>query len=221
MKRVHPFRVHLESYLDGSMNVLDAGCGDGLSFTNEYQHLVRKMVGLDLVLENACKNTQVDVAVVGDLTFIPLIRGHFDLIFSHDVLEHLRDPETVFQEFSRVLKPGGLLLFLTPNNRHYFAIAGHIIPMRAQAYIARNWFKDPGTVYRTYYRCNSANQIRKVAAKAGFSIETLEYYEPGPKYLARLPLVFGFAFLYERIVNQLQLLAPFRAQIVGVLRRNW
>jgi len=41
--------------------------------------------------------------------------GSFDLVFSSNVLEHVKDPAQVLAEGIRVLKPGGYLFFTYPN----------------------------------------------------------------------------------------------------------
>jgi SAM-dependent methyltransferase len=39
----------------------------------------------------------------------------FDILIAKHVVEHLRHPDQAVAEMSRVLKPGGLLLLVTPN----------------------------------------------------------------------------------------------------------
>jgi len=46
---------------------------------------------------------------------LPFADGHFDLLVSIDVHEHLRHPERLVAEFIRVLKPGGRAVVTTPN----------------------------------------------------------------------------------------------------------
>ncbi len=46
---------------------------------------------------------------------LPFPDGHFDLLVSIDVHEHLQRPERLAAEFSRVLKPGGRAVVSTPN----------------------------------------------------------------------------------------------------------
>src|SRR5690348_6127172 len=40
--------------------------------------------------------------------------GHFDLVLSNQVIEHVVDPEKVIAEVSRVTKPGGLFIAAFP-----------------------------------------------------------------------------------------------------------
>ena len=42
--------------------------------------------------------------------------GSWDVIVSAEVIEHLENPRATVREWARLLKPGGLLVFSTPNN---------------------------------------------------------------------------------------------------------
>lgn len=46
---------------------------------------------------------------------IPFPDGHFDIVYSSNVLEHVADPAQVLGESLRVLRPGGRLVFIVPN----------------------------------------------------------------------------------------------------------
>ncbi|WP_431857337.1 methyltransferase domain-containing protein [Azospirillum sp.] len=46
---------------------------------------------------------------------LPFPDASFDVVYSSNVLEHVRDPQAVIDEAVRVLKPGGQLLFVVPN----------------------------------------------------------------------------------------------------------
>lgn len=54
---------------------------------------------------------------------LPFENGSFDLVYSTNVLEHVKDPKKVLSESIRVLKSGGYLQFVIPN---YFSFwEGH------------------------------------------------------------------------------------------------
>ncbi|MDQ3047279.1 MAG: methyltransferase domain-containing protein [Bacteroidota bacterium] len=52
--------------------------------------------------------------IVSDITSIPEPAGSFDAIMCTEVFEHIPDPISAIREFSRLLKPGGLLLITAP-----------------------------------------------------------------------------------------------------------
>ena len=51
---------------------------------------------------------------------IPFIDDTFDVVFSTNVLEHVKDPVKVLSEALRVLKPGGILQIIYPNYHSYY-----------------------------------------------------------------------------------------------------
>ncbi len=52
----------------------------------------------------------------GDATNIPLPDNHFDVVTCQTLLMHLPEPMAALREMLRVLRPGGLLLCVEPNN---------------------------------------------------------------------------------------------------------
>jgi SAM-dependent methyltransferase len=54
------------------------------------------------------------IARAGEITDLPFATGQFDLVAAFDVIEHVTDDERVFSELTRVLKPGGRLIFSVP-----------------------------------------------------------------------------------------------------------
>ena len=51
----------------------------------------------------------------GSAYALPFDANCFDAVFSHALLEHLREPARALAEFRRVLKPGGMLGVCTPD----------------------------------------------------------------------------------------------------------
>jgi ubiquinone/menaquinone biosynthesis C-methylase UbiE len=104
-------------HLRRNMSVLDIGCGPG----NITAGLARKVdhgsiIGIDIsatvielaVSEQAHKAPNLTFAV-GDVYHLEFPDAHFDVVFAHQVLQHLARPVEALQEMRRVLKPGGQL----------------------------------------------------------------------------------------------------------------
>jgi malonyl-CoA O-methyltransferase len=112
--------------------ILDAGCGTGfaLPLLNR-RYPDAGLVGLDLahaMLAEARKRLPKPSLLervgglfaarhaplaCGDISRLPFARDSFDLAWSSLALQWLDEPEAVFTEMRRVLRPGGLLLFAT------------------------------------------------------------------------------------------------------------
>ena len=98
--------------------MLDAGTGTGEAIsTLQHKYKNTQLVLLDLsecMLEQAIKKSVRAVhAVCGDIESLPFADESFDLIFSNLALQWCNDVGAALQEFKRVLKPGGLLMFST------------------------------------------------------------------------------------------------------------
>ena len=98
-----------EGYL-GPGRVLDLGCGVGHS----YGRLApRETVGVDVdpdALEGQERET-----VVADMRSLPFEDASFDSVVAIQSIEHVPDPERALAEAARVLRPGGVAVFVTPN----------------------------------------------------------------------------------------------------------
>jgi len=90
--------------------VLDLGCGVGHSY-----HLLapRETVGVDID-PDTLRGQQRETAVA-DMRALPFAGGSFASVVSVQSLEHVPDPERVLAEVVRVLEPGGVAVFVTPN----------------------------------------------------------------------------------------------------------
>jgi SAM-dependent methyltransferase len=56
--------------------------------------------------------------------FVPLLSSTFDLILSHEVIEHVQDDHSAICEMLRLLKPGGRAVIFCPNRGYPFETHG-------------------------------------------------------------------------------------------------
>jgi SAM-dependent methyltransferase len=96
--------------------LLDVGCGQGHFMRRAARHY--DVYGIDISparVERARSQSGLQTAEVGSATSLAFPDAHFDVVCALDVVEHLETPEQFFAEAARVLRPGGILLFSTPN----------------------------------------------------------------------------------------------------------
>lgn len=96
--------------------VLENGCGVGQYVTHLAPFAGKRIVGLEYDFERArqAHNAGGDVVTAAG-EYLPLPDDTFDMILSHEVLEHVRDDVLALREMARVLRPGGRILLFVPN----------------------------------------------------------------------------------------------------------
>jgi 2-polyprenyl-3-methyl-5-hydroxy-6-metoxy-1,4-benzoquinol methylase len=85
----------------------------------------------------------------------------FDVIVSAEVIEHLENPRAVAREWFRLLRPGGTLIFSTPNNESWrsliaLLLRGHFV-----------YFSD--TCYPAHITALLRKDIERILSEAEFS----------------------------------------------------
>src|SRR5699024_10276075 len=109
-------------HLSASTQLLDAGCGQGSLTSNLAEHISHlggtpaQVTGVDQSAEAVAEATelasdkQLDIPFQqADIHQLPFADDTFDVVFCHQVLHHVADPQVVLQELQRVTKPGGIL----------------------------------------------------------------------------------------------------------------
>ncbi len=110
------------SRLGGS--VLENGCGVGM-YVQKLSGFGGRVIGLEYDLERAAEagaSSNEIINAAGE--FIPLPASAFDLILSHEVLEHVQNDRAAVCEMIRVLKPGGRAVIFCPNRGYPFETHG-------------------------------------------------------------------------------------------------
>ncbi|WOK05582.1 class I SAM-dependent methyltransferase [Imperialibacter roseus] len=108
--KVEEFFSFLEP-VDNGRQVLDAGCGE-----QPFRQLIEKkgMVYNSLdVAQNRSRNVDYLAAIDKPLPDeVPL--NQFDVILCTEVLEHVANWEQAFENFQKLLRPGGVMIITTP-----------------------------------------------------------------------------------------------------------
>jgi SAM-dependent methyltransferase len=107
--------------------VLDFGCGKG-EYITAFRQLKLKVVGVDSRVETQPGYHKCDI----EKEHLPFVDNTFDVIFSKSTIEHIHNPDHLFNELYRVLKPGGKVILMTPdwetNYKEFYIDYSHVTP---------------------------------------------------------------------------------------------
>ena len=213
------YQKTVSQYLRPDVCLLDAGCGAELPFTHKFAHKVRLAVGTDLEeLKSAVKNP---CGVRADLNHLPFRDNRFDVIISMSVLEHLSDPKLVVDELARILKPGGIVVFQTPNKYDYVSLLARLTPFwfHRWALAALLGRKEEDT-FPTFFRANTLRKMRSLLRDSGFMALKISLINQYPAYLMFSPTLFRLGILYERMTSRFESLAQLRGWILAVAQKT-
>jgi len=115
--------VHHYAPLTGR-RILDVGCGIGM-YTGAFQRYSAHVFGIEIEYARAwtARGRATGLAQsVGES--LPFADQTFEVVFSHEVLEHVRDDRKCFREMVRVTRPGGKIVLFVPNRLYPFETHG-------------------------------------------------------------------------------------------------
>jgi SAM-dependent methyltransferase len=104
--------------------VLDVGCGIGM-YTAAFLRETPHVFGVEIERERALEARERAAGVVqspGER--LPFADAAFDIVFSHEVLEHVADDRACAAEMVRVARPGGRIVVFVPNRLYPFETHG-------------------------------------------------------------------------------------------------
>ncbi len=165
----------LKRYFPGQKEVkmLDIGCGDGHvlnCFKKVRTHLVETH-GVDLgeaAVEQA--RAQGHNAVAGRFEDVELPEGYFDFVFASHVIEHVPDPKAFTEKVYRILKPGGVFGFWTPN----------IDSVEAKWFQKQHWGQYHFPRHWVFY---SPKSVRHLAELTGFEVLDIDFAPNGVSWV--------------------------------------
>jgi len=180
--------------------LLDIGCGRG-GVVERIHHQVALAVGVDVDVASLREHRAPAVKrAAADAGALPFADGSFDLVICSWVLEHLRNPEAVFAEVARVLRPGGRFIFLTPNAHHPIPFINRLFSGKLQqALVGLFYGRAGGDTFPVVYRANTGKRLEALAEEAGMHRVSLVFVED-PTYLALNELGFRLGILVEKLI---------------------
>jgi len=178
---------------------LDIGCGRQILpawvMSQERQRALASkaslLIGMD-VDEAILEHPHLDARVVGKGEKLPFACETFDLLTANMVFEHVENPSQVLREVCRVLKPGGRLLFHTPNYHNYLVALASLIPDSVKRRAI--WFlegREGKDIFPTLYRLNTTGRIRQVAEECGLEVESIRAHVSGGEFYVLGPVAWA------------------------------
>lgn len=139
--------------------VLDNGCGLGM-YVQHLQPCGGQVFGLEYEFERLLQAKELShllVCAAGET--LPFPTDSFDLVLSHEVLEHVSNDQQAVTEMVRSLKPGGRLILFVPNRGYPFETHGiywqgkyHFGNFPLINYLPRTWRDRLAPHVRVYSR---------------------------------------------------------------------
>jgi len=118
--------------------VLENGCGVGM-YVEKMTELGADVIGLEYDFDRARDakvNSEKIINAAGE--FLPVPPSTFDLILSHEVIEHVQDDRAAIAEMIRVLRVGGRVVIFCPNRG--YPVETHGIFWKGKYYFGNKLF---------------------------------------------------------------------------------
>lgn len=104
--------------------ILENGCGVGM-YVEHLSPFGGQICGLEYDFERCAEASQRSPGIINAAgEHLPYPDSAFDLILSHEVLEHVADDRLAIQEMVRALRPGGRAVIFVPNRGYPFETHG-------------------------------------------------------------------------------------------------
>ena len=104
--------------------ILEDGCGVGM-YVEKLSALGGTVIGLEYDRARAVEARTHSPHILNAAgESVPLPSSTFDLILSHEVIEHVQDDRAAICEMMRVLRPGGQIVLFCPNRGYPFETHG-------------------------------------------------------------------------------------------------
>ena len=110
---------------------------------------------------------------------IPLRPGSVDVAACKFLIEHLEDPASFLLQARRCLRPGGLLVLMTPNVLYYpytlnFLLSRCLSQERRMRLVEAFSGRAAHDIFPVHYRCNTPRRLRRELLAAGLDPVHLE-----------------------------------------------
>lgn len=215
----------LKHHVNPTIRWLDLGCGHQIlpSWREEEERLLANnskiIVGIDYDQPSLKHHKNILLKVRGTITELPFKNNSFDLVTANMVVEHLDNPDVQFQEVHRVLNPGGIFIFHTPNALGYFSIVSRLVPEGLKKRLVHMLDgRRSEDIFKAYYRANTKKRINALARATGFEVVTIKMIVTDAVFAVVPPLVIPELVWIRMLMTRP--LKPFRTNMIAVLKKQ-
>ena len=188
-------------------DILDNGCGVGMYVKHLGEHGGR-VFGLEYEFERLLEARAVSpllTCAAGEN--LPYPAERFDLVLSHEVLEHVENDRQVLEEIMRVLRTGGLLALFVPNRGYPFETHG--IYWRGKYHFGN---KPLVNYLPTFLRNKLAPHVRAYTRR-----DLNRLFAGLPVRFLRRTVIFG---AYDNLINRFGALGRFLRRFLQALEQT-
>jgi len=214
-----PYSEHLREAIKATtsenLTVLDIGCGPELRDLRLLREMrVPNLVGVDIMsrIDPSVRKGQIDyVCCDVDSLGLPIPDESFDFIIMDNVIEHLYDPRRLLTECHRVLRKGGSIVVLTPNQARLINRV-RLILGRSVYYPLDIWLgvrkehitKKGRIVFAGHIREYTVEELKELLSLTGLQTESVRLYPAAMPSLreekSKSRLVLSLYNLAERVL---------------------
>ena len=143
--------------------IVDFGCGIGeilkeIKLINPNSNCIGLDVSKEGLKKARNKLPNLDFKKIEDGHSVPIESNSVDFVFSSEVMEHIYDTESAFQEISRILKVGGRFLMTVPYH-------GFLKNLLITLFAFDKHFDPAGPHIRFFSKMTLHNELKKVGLK--------------------------------------------------------
>jgi 2-polyprenyl-3-methyl-5-hydroxy-6-metoxy-1,4-benzoquinol methylase len=152
---------------------------------------------------------------------VPRPDGSYDLIVAVEIIEHLENPRFVVREWTRLLRPGGVIVMSTPNNESIRSLVSLLVRGHFCA------FTD--TSYPAHITALLKKDLIRIFSENGLIIKSISYTRsggiPGMPYISWQDLSFkllrGMRFSDNMILSACKPWQAARDRFVDCIDGKW
>lgn len=204
---------------------LDLGCGHQIfpewrfSQEKELTRTCKTIVGVDYDFASLLRHRSIGMKVQSDIGTLPFADESFNLVTANMVVEHLDSPEKQFSEVARVLKRGGLFIFLTPNANGYFAVLRRFVPNAINnTLVSLLDGRRAADVFPVHYKANTAGRVKELADGSQFEVVNQRLLVTDAVFSVVPPLMLvELLWLRALMTSKLR---PWRTNLLAILRKQ-